>query len=107
MIISARTTLKCCFELQRSYSDAVVKGEVPLGPGLEFSKEVAENQLTLPEEHGGDKLDWLLFSPQAHRAGQKSIPRKYVLASGEICKDGTLGLNLRPDCGGKIDRNYN
>lgn len=77
------------------------RGEVSLGPGLEFSKEVAENQLTLPEEHGGDKLDRLFFSPQAHRTGQESIPRKSALASGEICKDGTLGLNVRPDCGGK------
>ena len=57
------------------------RGEVSLGPGLEFSKEVAENQLTLPEEHGGDKLDRLLFSPQAHRTGQESIPRKSALAS--------------------------
>ena len=34
----------------------MVKREVPLGPGLEFSKEVAENQLTLPEEMEGINL---------------------------------------------------
>lgn len=49
----------------------------------------------------------LLFSPQACGAGQKSVPRKSSLAPGEICKDGTLGLSVRLDCGGEIDRNYN
>lgn len=80
---------------------------MPLGSGLKFSNGVAENLLILPEEQGGVELDRLLCSPQAWGAGQKRILRKSALAPSEICRDGTLGLSVRPDCGGEIDRNYN
>lgn len=55
----------------------------------------------------GRNFDWLLFCLLVYEAGQKSFQRKSTLVSGEICKDGTLGLNIRPDCGGEIDKNYN
>lgn len=91
----------------RSCPFAKIQGDLSLGPGLQLSKGVAENQLTLPEEQGGGERDWLPFSPQARVPEQKSIQRKSVLAPGEICKDETLGLSISPDCGGEIDRNYN
>lgn len=83
----------------RSWPDVKIKGGLPFGPELELSKGVAENQLTLPEEQG----EAVLFSCGA---GHK-LSRESAMAPGEICKDRTLGLRIRPDCGGEIDRNYN
>lgn len=35
------------------------------------------------------------------------VQRESLLIAVEICKDGTLGLSIRPDCGEEIDKNYN
>jgi hypothetical protein len=53
-----------------------------------------------------EDFDWLLFFLPVCGSGQRSFQRKSVLVPGEICKDGALGLSKRPDCGGKIDKNY-
>lgn len=69
----------------------MVKREVPLGPGLEFSKEVAENQLTLPEEMEGINLTGCssLHRPIEldRKASQESLPWHQVRSA----KMGPLG----------------
>lgn len=81
----------------RSWHDAKIKWELPLGPELEFPKGVRENQLALTEEVGRG----------AQGAGHESVQRGSALTTGEICKDGTLWLSVRPDCGEETDGNYN
>lgn len=85
--ISTLNTPKGCFEQQmKSWPEAKIKGELPLGLGLKFSEGVAENQLTLSEEQGGDSMDWLRFSLMICEHGEQTFQRKPTLVPGDICK---------------------
>ena len=64
---------------------------MPLGSGLEFSKGVAENQLTLPEEQGGVELDRCSSLPRTVELGRKVSRESLPWHQVRFAKMGPLG----------------
>lgn len=92
----------------KSWPEAKIKGELPLGLGLKFSegdcRESADIIWSTARGFIGlaALLSWRSVNLDS-KPSRESLPWSQVI----FAKNGTLGLSKRPDCGGEIDRNHN